>query len=159
MAFSYVQGGTALYRMNASGTATALTLPTGVTIDSTRVGRFAIIGRQVVLVNSPSINLVIDPDGTVRPLVPQPPACPPIAAAGASTGLTGAYRVRESFLVLDSGGRVYAESPLGPISNSVTLANQNLSVTGAALSPSSSVGARREYRTAASGAVYYALLD
>ena len=95
MAFNLVQAGSSLYAVNTEGGfSSALTLPTGITLADTRKPRFARFGQYVIVANTPSRPISVSDDGTVRPLVPQPPACPPIAAAGASTGLTGAYRVR-----------------------------------------------------------------
>ena len=74
MPFYIVAAGGTLYRMSTTGTATALTLPTGVTIDSTRVARMAVLDRKVVVVNAPSRSLWIDADGTVRPLGLTPPS-------------------------------------------------------------------------------------
>lgn len=157
MGYYYLQGGTSLQKLNAAGTTiTTLTLPSGVTLSPTRVPRFAILGESVVMVNSPTVNLLIDPsDDSVRRMSPLGPITPPLAAAGAGTGLTGAYRAKYTFLIKDSYGKVLAESPFSPESTSVTLSNTGLLVTGISISPDPAVNSRRVYRTVAGGAVYF----
>ncbi len=158
MAIAVVQAGSALYKINPdTGAATALSLPSGVTLSTTRKPRFAVMNQWVVLVNSPSRNLAIDPEGVVRVLVPRPPVSSSISAAS-GTGLTGAYKVRWSFVVYDTGGNLLMESPLGPPSISLTLSNQGLALTRIPTSEDT-ISARRGYRTAAGGSEYYNLMD
>lgn len=158
MAYLIAQGGSNLYKMDlTTGVATALTLPTGVTIDSTRKPRFAVLNNWVVVVNSPSRNLAIDPEGTVRVLVPRGPTFGPTLASS-GTGLTGAYQMKVSFVVQNSDGELLMESPLSPASASFTAANQGLSITRIAQS-TDDITARRLYRTAAGGTSYYQLMD
>lgn len=158
MAYLIAQGGASLYKMDlTTGVATALTLPTGVTIDSTRKPRFAVLNNWVALVNSPSRNLVIDPEGTVRVMVPRPPTHGP-TLAGSGTGLTGAYQMKVSYVVLNSDGELLMESPLSPTSASFTAANQSLSVTRIAQS-TDDITNRRLYRTSAGGSTYFQLMD
>src|SRR3990167_3390031 len=104
MAFYLAQAGAKLYKVDqSSGVGTELTLPTGVTLSTTRKPRFALLGETTVMVHSPSRNLAIEPDGTVRVLVPRPPASAPIIG-GSGTGITGSYIVRASFYVLGQDG-------------------------------------------------------
>lgn len=153
MAYMLVQGGSKLYKVDlATGTETELTLPSGVTLSTSRKPHFALLNQWVVMVNSPSKNLLIDPEGVVTPLVPRPPMHGPSVAAGAGTGLTGGYMFRQSFAVKNSDGEILVESPLSPPSVSVTLANQNASLTDIAISPDSHVNCRRIYRTLTDGA-------
>lgn len=159
MAYLIVQGGSSLYRVDLStGVATGLTLPTGVTLSATRKPKFAVLNQWVVMVNSPTRNLAIDPEGIVRVLVPRAPTHPPSVAAGAGTGLTGAYQFATSFVVLNTDGDLLMESPLSPRSAAVTLANQNASLTDIATSLDT-ITARRMYRTTAGGNELYHLLD
>ena len=73
MSFILAQAGTSLYKIDpSSGAATALTLPSGVTLSTARKPHFAVLNQFVVMVNSPTRNLMIDPEGTVRVLVPRP---------------------------------------------------------------------------------------
>lgn len=159
MAFFLVQGGSTLYKVDpTTGTATGLTLPTGVTLDATRKPRFAVLNQWVAIVNSPTRNLIVDPEGVVRVMTPRQPSSPPTVAAGSGTGLTGAYLVRESFVVLGTDGTLYTESPLSSPSTSVTVSNKDLSVTQAAIS-TDTITLRRLYRTSAGGTLYYRWLD
>ena len=159
IAYLIAQGASTLYKVDLStGTATALTLPTGVTLSTTRKPQFAILNQWVVMTNSPTRNLAIDPEGTVRVLVPFAPAHPPSVAAGSGTGLTGAYQFKTSFIVTNSDGELLMESPLSPASDSVTLSSQNASLTDVATSLDD-ISARRIYRTLAGGTAYYHLLD
>lgn len=161
--FYFAQAGSALKILTTAGVIDqTLTLPTGVTIDATKRGRAAILGQQILLVNSPIQNLWIDPSETpfsVRPMAARPPMSAPLLAAGSSTGLTGAYRVKVSFLVKNESGRVLYESPLGQASGAVTLANQDLNITQIPVSAQSHINARRLYRTVANGAVYFQMID
>lgn len=155
-----VQGSSTLYKVATStGTATALTLPTGVTLSTTRKPRFAVLNQWIVVVNSPTQSLAIDPEGTVRLLTPRPPAHAPTAAAGASTGLTGAYKYRTSFIVQNSDGELLMESPLSPESLSFTAANQDISLTDVPVSLDT-ISARRIYRTLSGGSdAYFHIAD
>ena len=154
------QGGSSLYYMDMSaGTTSTLTLPTGVTLSTTRKPRFAILNQWTVMVNSPSQNLAIDPEGTVRVMVPRAPATPPTLAAGSGTGLTGAYKYRDSFVVLNSDGELLMESPLGPISQTITAANTDIALSDIDLSLDT-ISARRIYRTLAGGSdTFYHIAD
>ena len=155
----FTQGGSSLYKMNLSdGTTETLTLPSGVTLSTTNKPRFAVLNQWVVMVNSPTRNLVIDPEGTVRPLVPKAPTHPPLAAAGSSTGLTGAYLYKASFIVTNSDGELLLESPLSPSSISLTAANTDISLSDVPLSLDT-ISSRRLYRTVAFGSAYFHLMD
>lgn len=165
MAFLLTQGLSTLYKMDLStGTATALSLPTGVTLSTTRKPKFALLNQWVAMVNSPTKNILIDPEGIVTPMTPQAPPHGPSMAAGAGTGLTGAYMYRASFTVKNSDGELLAESPLSPPSAAITLANQNASLTDIALpftADASFVTGRRIYRTLSGGSanIMFHLLD
>lgn len=153
MAFLLTQGASTLYKVDIStGTATALTLPTGVTLSTTRKPKFALLNQWVAMVNSPSKNLLIDPEGIVAPLALRPPLHGPSMAAGSGTGLTGAYMFRISFIVKNSDGDLLSESVLSPSSVAVTLANQDASLTDIAISPDAETTGRRVYRTLSGGA-------
>lgn len=160
MPFTLAQAGTSLVAVATDGTFSTLTLPSGVTLSSTLRPRFAILGRTVYLVNAPTINLAIDPDLSVRALCPVPPSSAPRLAAGSSTGLTGVRLVKVSHAIKNTEtGELYAESPLGPASNSVTLANQSLAGTNTPISPQASVNTRRIYATTIGGSVYFHWFD
>lgn len=159
--FYIVQAGTALQVLDADGALQqTLTLPSGVTIDATKRGRFAILGQQIVFVNAPTQNLWIDPvDFTVRAMSILPPSVIPTVAAGAGTGLTGTYRVKVSFAIKNEDGTILSESPLGPQSLPITLANTSLDISNLPISTNSAVNCRRIYRTVADGSVFFAMFD
>lgn len=159
MSFLVVQGGNTLYKVDpSSGSATALTLPSGVTLSTTRKPRFAILNQFVALVNSPSQNLVIDPEGTVRLMVPRAPVNAPNLAAGSGTGYTGSRRIRCSFIVKGSDDSLLMESALSPAGPAVSFTNKDMAITRIPLSVDS-ISARRIYTTLDSGTAYFFLMD
>lgn len=159
MAFLVVQGGSSLYKVDpTTGAATALTLPSGITLDTTKKPRFAVLNQWVVVTNSPLRNIAIDPEGTVRPLVPQAPVSPPLVAAGSGTGLTGTYQVKVSFVVFDTIGNLLMESPLSPSTAALSVTNKNLSLTNIPIS-NDSISSRRLYRNTTAGTAFYHWFD
>jgi hypothetical protein len=104
--FYLAQAGAALYKMSRAGVASTLSLYSGVTLDTARRPRGAILGRMIAWVNSPNRSLWIDEADHVWPLSLSTPANPPTLAAGASTGLTGSYRAKVTFLVKDDYGNI-----------------------------------------------------
>lgn len=82
------------------------------------------------------------------------PGTAPTIAAGASTGLTGAYNVKYTYC-RKSGSTVICESnPSDAGAAAVTLSNDSLSISWTA-SSDSQVTHVRVYRTAAGGSTYY----
>lgn len=159
MAFILAQGGSSLYKIDpTSGVATALTLPSGVTLSTTKKPRFAVLNQWVIIVNSPSKNLAIDPEGTVRVLVPKAPTAAMNVAVGAGTGYTGTRQFKQSFIVNDSDGNLLMESPLSPASQTLVMANQDAALTRIAISEDS-ISARRIYTTSSLGTQYYQIVD
>ena len=112
--------------MNAAGTLTTLTLPSGVTLDSTKVARMASYDQYVVVVNSPTRPLTVDADGVVRVLCPNPPQTPITLDNLNGGSLTGTYLVKQTYVVLDAYRRIIAESPMGPASNSFAITTDYL---------------------------------
>lgn len=159
MATLLAQAGNTLYKIDPStGAATVLTLPTGVTLDTTRRAKMAVLDQWCVMTNTPTRNLAIDPEGTLRLLVPRAPTSPPYTASGGAGNLTGAIKTKYSYVVLGSEGQTYMESPLSPASASLTLASNSLAFTGMGKSLDT-ITARRLYRTLAGGSVYYQIGD
>ena len=159
MAILVVQSGGSLYRMDLSaGTTTTLTLPTDVTLSTTRKPRFAVLNQWTVVVNSPTRNLAIDPEGTIRVLVPKAPTHPPLAVVGSSTGLTGDYIFKASFIITNSDGELLMESPLSSPSITLAATNDDISLSDIALSLDT-ISARRIYRTLAGGSAFFHLAD
>lgn len=158
MPYYVVQHGSAVSILNTAGTATAVTLPTNVTISSAFAPRFAIWDREVVLVNAVSKPVAINRDAGCRVLVPKSPASAPVISGTGSSTLTGSYSVKVSFLVKDAFGRILAESALSPASNTVSITNQYLLASNIPIS-AETVSARRLYRTTTGGAVYFPWVD
>jgi hypothetical protein len=169
--FYMVQAGTSLQLVQTDGTITTLTLPTGVTIDATIRGIIVAFAQKLFFVRAGSINLWLDPTDTeltVRPMSIPTPLSPPTVAAGASTGLTGAYRTKVSYFLKNPAGAVIIESPLSEASLAVTLANQDLDISAIPISPDASLFVsatslflfgRRIYRTASGGSSYFPCVD
>jgi hypothetical protein len=149
MAYVLAQAGTTLVVVQTDGTVVALTLPTGVVLRTDRRPRMAVLNRNTIIVGSPTRNLWVDENRVVRPATLQPPNTAPTLTATGSGALSGTFRVRVSYLIVDADGNVLVESPLGPISAaSPTLSSQILHVAGIPISPDPEVNARRLYRTA-----------
>lgn len=79
-----------------------------------------------------------------------PETKPTVAQAG--TGLTGSYAWKYTYVIKESGVKVWESDP-SPVSDSKSLSNEGATITPAA-SGDSRVNARRIYRTSAGGAVY-----
>ena len=159
MPYYVVQHGTAASLVTSAGAITALTLPTGVTMESGRIPRFAIWNREVIMVNAPSTPIAIDRNANVRVFVPLGPSSAPSLAANGAGGLSGVYLVRVSFLVKDSFGNILAESGLGPVSAaSATLASNSLQANNIPIS-AQTMSARRVYRTTAERTTYFPWVD
>lgn len=159
MAFYIVHAGTSLQIVRENGTIYGtLTPPSGVTISATRPARFATLSRRVVITNAPSQNLWLDPlTFTLYKLAIAGPSVTPTASVGVSTGLTGAYSYKYSF-IQKIGGILVNESPISAASNTVTLANQTLAGT-IPVSADTAVTGRRVYRTVVGGAIYLFAFD
>jgi hypothetical protein len=158
MPFTVLQGGTSLQIMDTAGTLTTLTLPTGVVIDSSKRMRAAVSGRYVVIVNSPTRPISIDPEGVVRVLCPRTPRTR-ITLSGVTTGaLSGTYLAKQSFRVLDVDGNVIAETPLGPTTTAVTISTKLLRASDLDISDDTISGSRI-YRTTTNGSVYLPWID
>lgn len=158
MAFTVVQSGAVLELYDTSGNHGVVTLPTGITLSTTRTPRFALFGRQVVVVNSPSRPITVDADAVARVLSPRPPISAPVLTAQAGGSLTGSYRVKQTFLIKDATGNILAESDMSPVSNTQAVAAQYLRAASLALSPDA-VTASRLYRTTTGGSVYFPWID
>lgn len=156
--WALVQAGDKLYGMGTDGSHTEITIPAGITIDTTRKLRAAILNRIVMIVNAPTVNLTVDSTATAREMVPRTPPMPPTLAAGAGTGLTGVFKVRFSYGVKDRYGRVLAESPLSPEAT-ITLANTGLAVSAITPSTQAGVNCRFIYRTTTGGDVFFRWAD
>ena len=175
MAFTLIQAGTNLQTVNgAGGISSALTLPGGISLVSTRVPRFAKFNRYVVVVNTPTKPLTVDPDGTVRVLTLDAPTAPLTMTGSATGALSGTYLAVYAHIMLDPLGNLISHSDYSPpMATAVTIAGRGLAVGNLVpysdsyviQSPAPSTGSTlavpgmRIYRTATNGAVYFKWVD
>ena len=155
MGFYLLHAGTALQKSTVGGVLSNITLPTGVTMVSTRPIRAAILNENVVIVNAVSRNIVLNPtDLSTRLLSITAPTSALTAAAGAAGVLKGNYRYGYTYAIL-SGTTILTESPMSPISSVVALNNHQASLTGITTSATAGVTHRIIYRTVAGGTEYF----
>jgi hypothetical protein len=151
MAYYITVAGGTVYKITTAGVATALTLPTGITIDTTRPARMAILNEKVVIVNAPNRSIWVDRIGTIRPLGLTAPASPVVVSGTGSGTLSGTYKVRYTFKVYDPDTHaLLQESPMSPLSNATTITSQLLLASGVGISPDT-ISARGMYRTVTGG--------
>ena len=81
------------------------------------------------------------------------PTATPVVAAGAAGSLTGDYTIRYTY-IRKVGSVVEYETNPSPVSNTVTLAAQQLNLSGLTASSDTQITHKRIYRTTASGATY-----
>jgi hypothetical protein len=158
MAYTIVQAGTSLQLIDNSGTVATLTLPTNVTLSALRKPRFTVFGRYVVMVNSPTRPITIDPFGVVRVLTPRPPTPTPTLSAQSGGSLTGTYQVKQTFRIKDSLGNLISESGFGPLSAAQAVSSQYLRAANLGLSPDD-VSSTMLYRNTTGGAVFYPWIE
>ena len=174
MAFTLIQAGTNLQTINsAGGISPALSLPGSVTLAVNKVPRFAKFNRYVVVVNSPSRPITVDPDGSVRELTPDAPPSMLTMTGSATGALSGTYLAIYAHIMTDGLGNLIAHSDYSPpMTTAVTVAARGLAVgnllpyhdtytqfnpkgTGSQLA----IPQIRLYRTVTNGAVYFKWLD
>lgn len=115
MAFTLLQVGGALKSVNSTGAfSAALTLPSGVSLATNRVPRFARFKNYVVVVNTPSRPVSVSDAGVVHLLTPSPPSQAVVLSQGASGTLSGTFLAWQTYKILDSNGNTIAESDYSP---------------------------------------------
>lgn len=161
MAYNIIAAGGSIYSMTTAGVATALTLPTGVSVSAIRPSRMAVIGRNIVLVNGPNRSLFVDPINTVRPMQLTPPTSPVIISGTGSGSLSGTFKAKYTYVIKDPiSGALISESDFSPESASATITSQLLLFTGLGISPDAATTHRRMYRTTTGpGTTYYHWFD
>lgn len=148
MPFYLVMHGSASSAMTTAGAATAISLPSGVTINSSRPPRTVIWGREVLVANSPSRPFAVDRSFTPRVMVPRAPVSAPVLSATGSGSLSGVFKVKCTFIVKNAFGKLLAESGFSPESaDSPALSSQQLKASAIPTS-ADAITARRLYRTA-----------
>lgn len=152
--YALVQSNSKLYRLNADGTSSEISLPAGVTVSSFLPVRGSVLNRRLVLVNGVNRNVQIDANVIPRLLQPRAPSQAPTAASGGAGNLTGAYRWKYTHAIME-GDVVIAESDFSPESTSLTLSANDADLTTIAVSVDPGVNARRLYRTASSGGDFF----
>ncbi len=175
MAFTLLQAGTNLQTANAQGgLSVPLSLPGNMVLSQTRVPRFAKFNRYVVVVNTPTRPLTIDPDGTVRLLTPDAPTAPLTLTGSATGALSGTYLSVYAYIIKDALGNVISHSDYSPpMTGAVTIATKGL-VVGNLLpypdlytvqNPAPSTDSAlvslgmRIYRTVTNGSTYFKWVD
>lgn len=152
MSFSLIQAGSHLQSINSDGVLSgALSLPTGVSLATNRVPRFARFAqganRFVVVVNTPTQPLSVDSSGVVRPLTPSAPGNPVTLSAGAAGSLSGTYLAVQTYAILDNLNNIISESNYSPLmASSVSITSKKLTASFAS-SPEGAVNVSRLYRT------------
>ena len=155
MSFYLLHAGTSLQKSTTAGVLTNITLPTGVTVVSTRPIRAAVLANTVVIVNAVSRNIVLDPTTLdTRLLSLAAPTAALTAAAGAAGTLKGSYRYKYTYAIL-SGDTILTESPMSPASGVISLNNQIGSLSGVTVSGAAGVTHRIIYRTVDGGTSYF----
>lgn len=147
MAFYLIGHGSAMSTLSNAGVITALTLPTGVTINSSRPPRYAIWGREALVVNASSVPVAVNRLNQMRIMVPKAPTNAPVLSATGAGLLSGTFKVKATFRVKDSYGNLLAESGFGPTSAaSSALVSQYLKADQIPIS-SQTISSRMLYRT------------
>ena len=169
MAFTIVQSGSSLFALNSGGGASpALSIPSDIDLNANLVPRFAKFNRYIVMVNSVSRPVSIDPLGTVRPLVPNPPGAAVSLSTVAGGSLTGTFLVKQTYFIKDAQGNLIAESDFGPsLTAGLAITTDFLKATFPVSSdayflasmPLGSTYGTRLYRTVTNGSVYFKWVD
>ena len=161
MGYYLCGGGTTLSSVTTAGTVTNLTLPTGVSLQSGKRLRGVVLNSQVILVNQPTENLMVDRFGTVRLLCPPTPASVIIMSNAASGTLTGTFAAKATFIIKDEAGNLISESPFSGSTTGAAITTDYIVASGIPVCPITIDGlSRRMYRTTTGpGATYFPWID
>lgn len=154
MALVILQSGSSLQRLNDDGELLTLTLPTGVTLQSTIPPRWTVYGNYAILVNTPSRPLTIDGAGVVRVLTPTAPRVAPVLSGPSAGSLSGTYKAKLTNCILDDDGNVIAESDYSAESAAVTISSKILRAASLDICPDD-IDQRRLSRTTTAGATFF----
>ena len=155
MPFYLLHAGTSLQKSTTAGVLTNITLPSGVTMVSTRPIRAATLADTVVIVNATSRNIALNPTTLDTRLLGM--AAPTAALTAVTSGagvLKGAYRYKYTYAIL-SGDTILTESPMSPASTVTNFNNHAAALSGVTVSATSGVTHRIIYRTVAGGTEYF----
>jgi hypothetical protein len=122
----------------------------------TRPARFAVLANSVVVVNAPSVNIVINPaDLTTRRLSIAGPTTGLTAVSGGAGTLSGDYRWAYTFAILDGSGDILTESPMSATFGPLTLNDNDADLASIDTSGTAGVNARIIYRTTNGGTAFF----
>lgn len=152
--FTLFQGGDTLQTMDTSGNLTTLTMPAGITIDSTKTPRMTVYGRYVVVVNSVSRPVIVDAENVVRVLSPLAPRTQPTLSGLSGGTLTGTFLVKQTFKIWDNNMVLITESDYGVDSLPGTIVNKYLQVDNLDIS-NDDISGSGMYRTTTGGSVFF----
>lgn len=159
-AFSIIVSAAEIQALGEGGTFSTLTLPTGVSLIPGARAHTAVLNNKIIITGSTSAPIWLGADLVLRRLSMPTPANAPTLATGAAGAYTGTRRARVSYVLKNSNGVVIAESPLGPISNAVTVAAKFIDFTAVPVPNSTApVTGRRIYLTSTGGATYFPAFD
>lgn len=146
MAFYLAHGGSKLYKVDVNGDVTELSLPSGVTLSSSRPARFGILNRQIVMVNAPSRPIQIDPNLVVRILTPTAPAAGLAVGASGSGSFTGDFDFVVTYAIVE-GDKIVSESDASAAVTVTAASNSQFDLTSIPTSSDPGVNARIVYRS------------
>lgn len=155
MSFYLLHAGTSLQKSTTAGVLSTITLPSGVTMSSTRPARVACLANNIVVVNAPSRNIVVNPTTLAsRLLCITGPTTNLVAANGGAGTRIGTYRFAYTFAII-SGSTILTESPMSPVSDPIDLNNHSVALSSIDTSATAGVTHRIIYGTVSDGTEFY----
>lgn len=155
MSFYLLHAGTALQKSTTAGVLSNITLPTGVTMVSTRPARVACLANTIVVTNATSRNIAINPTTlATRLLNITGPSTNLVATANGAGERVGRYRFGYTFAII-SGNTILTESPMSTLSDPVDLNNHAVAFSSVDTSATAGVTHRIIYGTVSNGTELY----